>query len=748
MSMITFDVSQPGDQPILTYKNGENPEENAIGADIALRLNNSTPGTYKQIMTRLQEVHGKEALDKYVNPDALYTINKFYKIKNVSNPWTSSLAAKPPAGEFDPTYYSKQVPEVLQNWKDAQSSVGFGSQSLPDLDVTERYGTPETYLQYHYTTTGKHTGLRANPVQETLAAKAYQEQWKPTDREQQIIRDVLTKPTATGLSLVEQTAERYINTEEESKFRSLVSDTLKQTVNELKKAKWQETQRELFAGMPEFGEIYNMGSSLTDSILGDSGVGGYLNLTGGSRAEEQFKEKFENMIGMGNNVEYNWQQWFDNVLTKRYETLEKIEDPGDAKKQYTLDKEFATRYVKDYLAPRFNTSKSMSEFIGYLDVRDNEQNVLQTQTVANRLKELATLKAESFVKNLGVSGSMHYFDPEFYFNPTGNTAKENQYATQKQIVSDAWEQAKADPNQIVFMRTELGGTTKVTWAQLAYQYGIDLNNKEQFAKLHYETLGKNRNFDGASDMITSEDLVNFIEGDLASALTAAEKNYGSNVFLEFVTPEQVADKLLKTIDPTKTPQAWKDALSKYGITDTNQPVDEIRNLLIQTIRTTPAESIRTSIEELNKQNTTPTQKLLGIEYIQRPEDKKTVTSDTQTSLYKIFQNAGYKGDENTFYNEFMPDVDRSEMELITQGQKGLRVSDAYAGLTSKDPFESIFSMEKLFPSEQESKTQPTKESDATPSYFKMFDDSSDTEYKSNSGKKILDEFTSMFKGFS
>jgi hypothetical protein len=740
--MASFTVSAKADgSPLLQYVETEDPKENEVAADIAARFNTATPGTYKGHLASLQNKYGADVIKKYVDKEALNAVTNFYTSKNISTKWDPTKGAKPPVGDFDPVYYAKQVPDQKQKWEEAKTAVSFGGQTLPDVDITERYD-PDTYLQYHYTTTGKHTGLRANAAQELADTKAYQEKWVPTDRDQQIMREALLGKDTSGTSLVERETQRYVDEEGELRFGALVSDTLKQSLEELKKAKWKETQADFLSKMPEFSEVYNLTTNLSNSILGDTGVGGYLNLMGGAKAEEKFTKGLKSALGMGNTVQYNWQQWFDDTLAKRYETIGKIEDPLDATKQYNVDKQFAEKYVNDYLKPRFNTSKSMSEFMSYLDVLDSEQNILQTQTVSNKLKELGTQKAQTFIKDLASTGSTRYFDPEFYFNPGGNDAKDALYQTQKEDVSKAWEEAKTNPTNIA--------TGNLTWEQLAYQYGVDLNNKEQFAKLHYQTLGKDKKYDAASDALTNTDLINFIETDLANTLSTAEKNYGSNVFLEFVTPEQLADAMLGSVDPDKTPELWKETLNKYGIQDTGQPIEEVKKLLMQTVSTIPAETIRTAIEDLNKKGKTPTQELLGIEYIQRPEDAKTVKTEGETMLYNVFKNAGFQGSEDEFYNNFMTDVNRSEMELLTQGQKGTnKESNIYSGLTSKDPFEAMFSMEKLFDttSGAAKSTSTTSSKTNKSSYLTMLEDDTTENKKSSSGQQILDSFTSAFKGF-
>jgi len=234
---------------------------------------------------------------------------------------------------------------------------------------------------------------------------------------------------------------------------------------------------------------------------------------------------------------------------------------------------------------------------------------------------------------------------------------------------------------------------------------------------------------------------------LATALTAADQTYGSNVFLEFVTPEQIAEGLLGNIDPVKTPEQWKETLKKYNISDVGQPVEEVKKLLIQTVRTAPAETIRSSIEELNKQKKKPTQKLLGIEYIQRPEDYKTIDAKGETQLYSVFKNAGYGGTEDEFYTEFFPDIDRKEQVTLTQAATSGKIGTK---IDTSDPFAAVTSFSGLLEDEEETKPKTKKatteeEEDTTDSYFRLFGDETTT--KSKSGQNILDEFTSMFSGF-
>jgi len=106
---------------------------------------------------------------------------------------------------------------------------------------------------------------------------------------------------------------------EVKKFGALTQDVLRQTIDEMKKAKAREQQISMFSGLGTFKEIVDINKDLTNSILGDSGVGGILAFTSGGKAEESLEKSLRELSGVNNTVTYNWQQWFDESLKKRYE---------------------------------------------------------------------------------------------------------------------------------------------------------------------------------------------------------------------------------------------------------------------------------------------------------------------------------------------------------------------------------------------------------------------------------------------
>lgn len=724
----TFQVSRSAaGTPVLTVVPGSDTEQNTLFDRIAANFNTASPGSYKSILESIGRSYSTQQLNALLPDEEFNKVTDFYTSKNVSTPWNAATqGAKPPAGDFDATYYAQQNPDLVNRWNSAQSSVSFGGKKLPDVDITNRY-TQDTFLHQHYTTTGQATGLRANPAQETAAANAYTETRRGlTDAERQRLRDsYLGVPGTTGPKPVDASVEQLVNMENQKKFNFLVQDVLAKTVAEVNKAKQQESTLELYRGLPGFDEIYNMRSNISNSLLGDTGIGGYLNLMGKGDVAKNLEKGIGQTLGMGNSVQYNWQKWFDEQLTNRYNTMTEIANPKDANEVLAIDSAFAKNFVDNYLKPRFDNSKSMSEFISYMNVTEDEQNVLQTQTVANRLKELATQRVNSYLGTLR-GATQGNFNADFYFNPSaqGAPGKATLYNNQKASVNADWEAAKSNPEAMI---------NGMTWNQWAYRYGVDLNNKAQFAKLHYELLGKSKGFDPSSDLPDINDLNVFINDQLTPYLASASESLGDSAFLSFMTPDQLADQLVATIDPLRTPAEWDAALKQYNIDGTGKTVDEVKQLILEATRTVPAADIRQRLLALNKKGITPTQERLGIEYIQRPGDEKKAATTGTTPLYNLFKSAGYGGTEDEFYTQFMTDTTKQEQQLMGSFLPGgkaptLDLSDPFAALGSLESFDSLFSVGDTKPSTTSSKlTEEQITSDPTlQGMFSSFDGGTDT----------------------
>ena len=80
-----------------------------------------------------------------------------------------------------------------------------------------------------------------------------------------------------------------------------------------------------------------------------------------------------------------------------------------------FDEDFKTNFIDKYLKPSFDTSRSMDEFISYMDVQEDEQNIFQTQSALDGLKTLASSQAKFKLDQIkSESGDFNY---KFYFNP-------------------------------------------------------------------------------------------------------------------------------------------------------------------------------------------------------------------------------------------------------------------------------------------------------------------------------------------
>jgi hypothetical protein len=715
---------------------------------------------------------------------------KAFYLTEKLQPWDSNLGTKPLYGDFDPNYYKKQNPALAQKYAEAVAK--------DDVDVINRYGENGYYL-WHYTTQGKPAGLRGNAPEATTQADRYVEK-KPTDQDLQLVRDLqlgINTQTQTErlLNIPEIAAEwekaknndpywkrlakeKFLNpdkpdefavlfrlserpedqqvrmnynvnagygiTELEDalneavgekavvdvkKFGALTQSVLEDTIQEMKEAKAKEGMIGLLGGLGGFNEIMDINQELSNSILGDSGVGGMLAFTSGGKAEESLEKSLQNITGVRNNATYNWQQWFDNELKKKYDQeLELGYSTAEAKETVKIEADFARQFIDEYLIPRFNTARSMDEFKEYLDVRQEEQNPFQTQDMVNAVSLVAQLRANQYLDQIKQEAD-RYFDPNFYFNPTGNKAAEARYAEQASTVASDWDAAKRGD---------------AYWKQQAYRFGVDINNKNDFARMHFQVKGQGKGYDPAKNILTAGGVQDEIYNNILPALKDEALKQGT-IFGQFITPEEFADEMLKGLDPADK-DSWNDVLEKFGLEDFKGTTDELKEYIAETLRTGSAQDIREQIKYLNEKRRKPTQQLLGLTYIEREEDYKDEQAKPETELYKVFQSAGFQGTEDEFYENFFPDLDRSEQALLTKSgsDEALKLDK----LDFSDPFASLGTIEGFF----EEDKSPLEEDDedtvpSTSSFFRLgLDDDDDEDYKSKTGSQILGEFTSMFKG--
>ena len=770
--------------------NDLNTKKNLIHNEVIVTANGARRGEYLTQKNALAKTLG--TLDETERKDLVDSYRQFYVTERLDK-WDSTLSVKPPYGDFDPKYYKEQNPDVKQNWDNYVKN--------DDVDVVERYGETGFYIN-HYTNFGKKEKRRANAAEIAEEAKKYTEA-KKTDAEIQAIRDqqlglntdtqasrlmgegsaiaaewdkakkgdpywskqakekyldidkqdefltlfrLSERPedkeilkgvvgTKSGITELEDAFNQAVGAEalvETKKFGALAQDVLKQTIAEMKKAKGQEQMLGLYKGLGGFSEIMDINKQLSDSILGDSGVGGILSHMGSTtETEEDLEKKLENITGVRNNVVYNWQKWFDTTLKERYQKdIELGYKTEDSEEQLKIDGAFAKKFVDGYLTPRFNTSRSMDEFREYIDVRQEEQNPFQTQDIVNAVKVVADRRIKDYLDKIQNTAARN-FDSEFYFNPTGDKAREEDYKKQMAVVAGDWENAKKGD---------------LYWAQQAYRFGIDVNDKDAFARIHFQVKGQGRGYDGADDIVNASKIQDEIYKNILPALSKEAKDLGS-VFGIFTTPEEFADDVLEGVDPTDK-EAWDKVLKANGLEDFKGTIDELKEEIKEALRTGSAQTIRENIKYLNEKRERPTQEKLGILYIERPEDYKTGVPKSDTALYTTFQKAGYKGTEDEFYEKFFPDTDRSEQEYLTKALTGADFK--ITGLTtSNDPFENFNTIQGMFPEEEEDKKKDDDKIKPPSQFFRLGleddEEDEDYDYKSKSGSDILGEFTKNFK---
>jgi hypothetical protein len=686
-----------------------------------------------------------------------------------------------------------------------------------------------------------------------------------------------------------------------SQFGNLTKDALQQTVAEIQNQKAKERNIAFYQGLGSFSEVFNAGKTIADSFLNDSGIGGILPMSNRGRDyAKRLEDKLEgSMSGLKNSVEYNWETWFKDTLSKRYspnyeENKERYQpyeikeniltafnkflnrnlgvDPYNQEKgefnavfldaagfndtaelinylndqaikeeeilenpeslnalteaeraalstssldilnliqetsptrnevsEYSefikkienlitnqrnaidsIDEElgnnltidgidetvagrFARDFVNDYLKPRFDTSRSMDEFVEYMDVRQEEKNPFQTEDLAFALRNAGQIQANAYLEELQKrSGETSKFNTDFYFDPMGNGArvnpqKEQELQNQSETVNKDWEDAQENNFKNQIPGTTLGDT----WYSQAYRYGLGGFNeegkwtlsKDDFAQLHYWTLGQYKNYDPALDLlnttIITDKAQNIIDTYLRDKAAAIDSPFG-----RFITPEEFADELLEGVDPYD--EKYDQILEDLGLEDFKGTLDDLKGYIIDIMRTGSALEIRENIKYLNEQREDPSQEILGITYIDRPEDFTDEAPKGKTWLFESFQKSGYQGTEDEFYESFLPDVDRSEMELLgeVQSGKGLEfgfglqdaLSDPLAAYSNISSFLDFGKDKTDGTNENQTTTKQTTQKET--SVFNVFDlgyDDEDTYTKSKSAQEFLGEFAPYFK---
>ena len=796
---------------------------NNLGSNLTNIVNN--------LNTRAEEL----GLQPLMNEDQLNNIidstkniyGAYYAEQRIGQQWNGETdgGAYDLIGQFDSDYYlNTQNSNLIDYWNNAVVDEGNILSADNDLDVTAAYGSLANMAWYDYTYTGKNQGLRGSQAGYAREAEEYDESYSSmTDAEKQRVRDQLFGLTGANntiewaenildpssdqtQSLLEgriSSAFSEADIEQQDKFRALATDVLEKAVNELNKQQARERELDVYRGLPGFNEIYGSSQSLADNMLGD--MRGYLNLGGmQSRGlEENLREGIENItgIGRGANAEYNWQKWMDETLKPYYEGLEEIEgervDEDGNKITYSLTneegREFITKFLSDYITPRFNMSKSMSEFVSYLDTLDeDEQNIFQTQTAMNQLKQTAELKAREYFEQL--SGTEAGFDTAFYMDPLSQldeltedelnrdytdveTTRRN-YEEQKTAVQRDWAAAKSNADSKSGIPE---GANEYSWSQWAYYYGVDINNADQFAKLHYQIAGQRAGFDPAKDVFDVRTIDAYISDVIVDAIADERVDIGDAAFMQFVTPDEFATALLEGIDPLENQEEWEKVLESFGIENLDASLEEVKEYIKEAFETGAAQDIREGIKYLNERRKTASQENLGVDYIQRDpleilgergdievgseawkdlmisynldenlsydqaslalRDIERVDEETTNPLFEYFKSNGYAGSQDDFLNEFFPDASSDEIADLNFVGRALQGGFGMSDIDMSDPFAAMSQFNSFLGDSGDDLygRDDDDDNERTNNYFDVFPDERD--YASSTGRGIIDTWT-------
>ena len=399
-------------------------------------------------------------------------------------------------------------------------------------------------------------------------------------------------------------------------------------------------------------------------------------------------------------------------------------------KRMDKDVQFAKDFFSDYLKPRFDSSQSIAEFQDYIDVTKNTQNPFQTQDRMDALKLAAQTSVTQWYANLQKLGDSkfnadYYFDPNQYLKTNGigdpnnpmlpgtafgdysTTVAGTNAARQAQKVNADWEAAKQGKST-----TDDYGKS-IDWVQQAYRYGIDINDKDSFAKLHYQLVGQNvpqkdangnilkdesgnpliQKFDAAPDVYAPEIAKLYITQVLTPYLIDKANKIGS-VFGQFVKPADYVNQVLQAVNLQKDNPQWNQLLSQYGL-DPNSSLNEIKDALTSALSQSSTTDIKKQIGDLINKAEKPTQANLGVEYIQR-DTTPSGTVTPASGVYAIFKNSGYSGSESQFYADFMPGSSKEDIDLINASYSPKGAGGVLGFTTSGDAMTQLSSMASLF----------------------------------------------------
>jgi hypothetical protein len=316
--------------------------------DKTLAIANTTRGG--DYVAQRESVRNLPGLDETTKSRLETYYKAFYQTEKLQS-WNSALGAKPPYGDFDAAYYKTQNPTVSQQWSSAVADDDiditgrynensyylqhYTTQGKPaglrgnkaevtaaanqylekgptDADIqaarTLQLGVntdtqTERLLNIPTVASEWEKAKRDDPYWREQAKEKFLDVNKPdefsalfrlSDRpEDQIVRLNYNANAGYGITELEDAVGQAVGEKvlvDVKRFGALTQDVLKQTIDEMKKAKAREQNMAMFKGFGAFGEIVDINKELSNSILGDSGVGGVLSFMGGGKSKESLEK--------------------------------------------------------------------------------------------------------------------------------------------------------------------------------------------------------------------------------------------------------------------------------------------------------------------------------------------------------------------------------------------------------------------------------------------------------------------------
>ena len=263
------------------------------------------------------------------------------------------------------------------------------------------------------------------------------------------------------------------------KFGQMRQNILRDTIDQLKIAKQQENNIAFFKSSSVGQEFVALTQDIKGSLLGDLGVGGISPL---GSSQQNFNKRLDvglgDVFGTKNGLIYNWENWFNNEIEKKY--AGGIDIPND------------------YVAPRFRTQSA-----GFVD----KTTIASWKKYDDAYAVLKTNPNDLFAKSVVANAPTDYV-------PVANRKTINKtwtdYETQLKTAGYVDPQTLASWSKY----DEEYNKTKVIPANAPADYIVPekrMNQDIQFAKDFFSTYLKPR-FDASQSITEFQDYIDVVKG--------------------------------------------------------------------------------------------------------------------------------------------------------------------------------------------------------------------------------------------